>query len=212
MTSSPPASSPDAAAAATATAVRRPGRPRDVRVDQAVLEATLVELAANGYAGLSMDKVAARAGVGKATIYRRWASREAMILDAWRCVDPHKDHDIDTGTLRGDLSRMLDEYRTGFGTGTFAALLPQIVAGVYQSPSLKQLFESFVDEQMEPLVELYARAARRGELRDDVDPVLAADLLAAVIFSRLLLRGEVLPPEQLEASIDVVLSGVLRAP
>ena len=87
--------------AAPETAARKPGRPRDARADRAILEATL-ELASEQGLGLSMDAVAARAGVSKATIYRRWASKEALVLDAWReLVGPMPVPD--TGSVRGDL-------------------------------------------------------------------------------------------------------------
>ena len=81
---------------------RRPGRPRDARADRAILEATLELAAEFGPLGLSMDAVAERAGVSKATIYRRWSSKEALLLDAWRELAgaiPVPD----SGVLRDDL-------------------------------------------------------------------------------------------------------------
>lgn len=204
-TASLSASRPDAAV----DEPRRPGRPRDARTDHAIVEAALVELAANGYSGLSMDRVAARAGVSKATIYRRWRSREEMILDAWRAMDPHEKADIDTGTLRGDLHLLTEQYRHDLCTAPMMALLPQIVAAVHQSTRLSELFRGFVQEQMQPLVDLYARAQRRGELRDGVDPAVAAQLLAGLIFTRILVHEELLPADDLRAAVDMVLVGVL---
>ena len=207
-TASPSASRPDAAP----DEPRRPGRPRDARADRAILEAALVELAEHGYGGLSMDRVAARAGVSKATIYRRWPSREEMIIDAWRALGSPDDRHIDTGTLRGDLLHLTEEYRVDLCAEPMMALLPQIVAAVHQSPKLAVLFRVFAHEQMEPLVELFARAQRRGELRAGVVPQVAAQLLAGLIFTRVLVHGELLPVDELRAGVDMVLGGILAEP
>jgi AcrR family transcriptional regulator len=187
---------------------RRPGRPRDARADVAILNATFFELAENGYAGLSMDKVAARAGVSKATIYRRWPSREALILDAWRAVDPAEHSKPDTGDIRTDLELLCAEYERSF-SGEIVSMLPQMVAAVQQSPQLAELFTHFVDEHMRPLYDVYQRALERGQLRPDVDVKLAATLLAGPIFFSLLFRREILPAPDLRATIDYVLKGLL---
>lgn len=207
-TASPSASAPDQAVEEP----RRPGRPRDARADRAILDAALIELAEHGYGGLSMDRVAARARVSKATIYRRWSSREEMIIDAWRALDPHDDKRADTGSLRGDLLHMTEQYRVDLCAEPMMALLPQIVAAVHQSPKLAVLFREFAREQMEPLVELYARAQRRGELREGVEPNVASQLLSGIIFTRVLVHGELLPVEELRAAVDMMLDGILADP
>ena len=79
----------------------RRGRPRDADADEAILSAAVDALGEGGITGLSMDEIARRAGVGKATIYRRWASKEALILDALRHQAPAPD--ARHGSLRGDL-------------------------------------------------------------------------------------------------------------
>jgi len=191
------------------TEVRRPGRPRDARVDLAVVEAALFELIENGYAGLSMDKVATRAGVSKASIYRRWASREDLILHAWRSMGPHKDHTIDTGSLRGDLYAMVDQYACDLGENHMKSLLPQLVAAVHQSPRLKELFNAFVHEQLEPLRIIYQRAQDRGEVRADVNIDIAHKLVTSTVFFSLLMEGELLPPDDLRTSVDLVLHGIV---
>ena len=108
-------------------APRGPGRPRDAHADEAILEATLELAGTVGLIGLTMDAVAARAGVSKATIYRRWSSKESLVLDAWMACFPVEEFP-DAGSLVGDLvanARMISD---SFSVGTFAKVLPQMVA------------------------------------------------------------------------------------
>lgn len=173
------------------------------------MEAALQELMESGYSGLSMDKVAARAGVSKASIYRRWASREDMILDAWRFMNPHGEkHLIDTGSLRGDLYAMVDEYCVAFGE-ELVALIPQMVAAVRQHPRLGELFEAFVEEQLDPMRAMYVRAQARGEVRAEVDVELAMKLVSGAMFYAILIEGRLLPPDDLRTSVDLVLDAIL---
>lgn len=189
---------------------RKPGRPRRKEADGAILDATLLELVKHGYSGLSMDRVASRAGVSKATIYRRWPSREEMILDAWRRLDAgHQDNPPDTGTLRGDLMVLCGQYAEAMGSNEMLGLLPQMVGAVHQNAQLEALFARFVDEQMQPLYTVYARARDRGEMRAGFDVQLAAKLLAGTIFFSLLIEGKSFPPEHLRASIEMVTSGLV---
>ncbi len=173
------------------------------------MEAALLELMESGYNGLSMDKVAARAGVSKASIYRRWASREDMILDAWRAMNPHSEkHLIDTGTLRGDLYTMVDDYCVSFGE-ELVALIPQMAAAVRQHPRLGELFNTFVDEQLDPMRKMYQRAQARGEVRAEVNVELAMKLVSGTMFYAILMEGRLLPPEDLRTSVDLVLDAIL---
>lgn len=206
MTSIPATSS---ASDATTASRRPPGRPRDARADRAILGAALHELTQHGYAGLSMDKVAARAGVSKATIYRRWSSREDLILDAWRSIPPvHTEDAPDTGHLRTDLDHLCNDYREAFGA-EMRELLPQMIAAVHQSPQLAELFSQFVTEQMQPLYRIYARAKERGQLRADVDVEQAASLIAGSLFFNILFRGELMSADDLRHAVSCVLDGIL---
>ena len=98
-----PAGPLELANAGTASGPRSAGRPRSAEADIAILEAATAILAERGLAGMSMEEVAARAGVGKATVYRRWPSRGALALDAFMSEFRSQLPLPDTGTLRGDL-------------------------------------------------------------------------------------------------------------
>ena len=105
----------------------RRGRPLDEACGPNILDATLDIVAEVGYAGLTVDAVAQRAGVGKATIYRRWASKESLLLEAWRsCIAPIVQPD--TGTLRGDVEAMLNTVNHGRPNDVLRRIFPQMIA------------------------------------------------------------------------------------
>ena len=134
------------ARSAEAVAPRGPGRPRDARCDPAILEATLELAGAVGLGGLTMDAVAARAGVSKATIYRRWSSKEALVLDAWMACYP-VEAVPDTGSLTGDLIAHSRQFRDAVSTGVFGRVLPQMVAAARVNEDLAEVFRRLVAER-----------------------------------------------------------------
>ena len=148
---------------------RRSGRRRDPARDAAILAATLAAFAEDGYAGVSIEGVAARAGVGKATIYRRYPSKAQLVVEAVRvgaCLD---DHLPDTGDLRSDLEAMLramvDRLRSADGP-----VLLAFAAERLRHPELAAEFErSVIGAKRAHGRNLIAAAVRRGELPADTD-------------------------------------------
>ena len=131
-----------------------------------------------GYAGLTVEAVAQRAGVGKATIYRRWSSKEALLLEAWlSCIAPIPEPD--TGTLRGDLAVMFNAVNHGRPDDVMRRIFPQMIAASKVDPEAHVAYQAFVDERRRPLQAVLARARRRGELPADTDLGLVHDLLVA---------------------------------
>ena len=118
----------DVSSSSTTPSGPRRGRPRDARCDQAILEATLEMLVEGGAANLSIDGVAQRAGVGKATIYRRWSSKEALVLEALGSDTSTLDVP-DTGSLRTDMEAYFDVLIARFGTSKGSDILPIAVQG-----------------------------------------------------------------------------------
>ena len=196
---------PEAAAPATPPVEgRRPGRPRDVRADRAILEATLDLVGETGLAGLTVDAVAARAGVGKATIYRRWASKEALVLHAWQeCVA--RTPMPDTGSLRGDLVTLGTSLRDGIGTGTMKSVFPQMVAAARVNEELSEEYHRFVAERRRPMRDVLRRARDRGELAADVDLDVIHDLFVGPLVYRLLITGGRVDRRTIETIVDLVL-------
>lgn len=170
---------------------QRLGRKRDSRVDHAIVTATRELLVEHGYARLTVDAVAARAGIGKAAIYRRYASRQEMVF-----ASVVHDEDIvappDSGSLRGDLSALLDEIVAQLANPAAAAAVPALLSDVTADPGLAARFrQRFIARQQECLAELLDRAVARGELptRPTID-IVHAQLLGPVFAWHFLLRNE----------------------
>src|SRR6478736_5144166 len=174
---------------AEAVAPRGPGRPRDARCHPAILEATLELAGAVGLGGRTMDAVAARAGVSKATIYRRWSSKEALVLDAWMACYP-VEAVPDTGSLTGDLIAHSRQFRDAVTTGVFGRVLPQMVAAARVNEDLAEVFRRLVAERRARVRVALDRAVERGELSAGVDLELVQDLLIGPLFYRTLMSGE----------------------
>jgi AcrR family transcriptional regulator len=160
----------------------RPGRRRDPSRDEAILAATLSAFAEEGYAGVSIEGVAARAGVGKATIYRRYTSRAQLVVEAVRvgaCLD---DHLPDTGDVRSDLASMLqamvDRLRSAAGP-----VLLAFAAERLRHPELAAEFKrSVIGAKRAHARNLVAAAVDRGELPADTDVDLVAEAGPALVW------------------------------
>jgi AcrR family transcriptional regulator len=185
---------------------RGPGRPRDARADRAILDATLELAGTVGLGGLTMDAVAAKAGVSKATIYRRWSSKESLVLDAWMAV--FTDDTIpDTGTIEGDLTILMGGLRDNISKGLLARVLPQMVAASQVNEELAAAYRAFVAHRRRRTLVVLERAIARGEL-PPVDVDLVQDLLVGPLFYRTLMSGAVSDDDTVATVVKTVLAGV----
>ena len=181
---------------------RRPGRPRDPGYDKVILDATLEILLDKGYAGLTVDGVAARTGVGRPTIYRRWRSKPALVIAALT-QSPNLSLTPDTGTLREDLMAfqrdqvmMMDRPESR-----------RITAGLVSDPELAETYlGDYVGLRQTSVREALQRGIERGELRPDADLSMIYDLLIGPLFMRSVVRGELLGPDMAEQTVDLVLN------
>ncbi|MDQ3943750.1 MAG: TetR/AcrR family transcriptional regulator [Actinomycetota bacterium] len=180
------------------------GRRRSRRSEEAILDATLVLLGEVGFSGLTIDGIAARAGVGKATIYRHWPGKAHLVVDAFRSRIPPMAAP-DTGTLRGDLLTVVGHLVRGLGHSPLSRILPALVEASEQDPELERLFKEFGAERRAVLMGVLERAAARGELRDGLDLDLALELLIGPIFARRLVIRRPLTRGYGEALVEAVL-------
>lgn len=172
MTARPPSVSP-----------RRPGRPRDDRADEAILDAAVAVLADRGPAGFTVDAVAAKAGCGKATIYRRWASRSRLLLEAANRLGLEPSP-IDTGDIRDDLVQLMTELSTKMRSTEPGRILPAVIAEASVQPEMAAVLAGFVDDRRVRPREIVRRAVDRGQLPADADVEMMLDVLAGTVMYR----------------------------
>ncbi len=182
------------------------GRPRSEEAHQAILDATLELLAEVGFSALTVEGVANRAGVGKATIYRRWPSKLPLVVEAFGALPGLED--VDTGDLVGDLSEMLRSYLKLFETTPLAAVLPSLAGERAHNPQLSELFDPVLRGRRQPLAAALERAVKRGELPADLDLDLAADLVVGPIAVRLFFTGRTIHPRIVDPLIELALEGL----
>jgi AcrR family transcriptional regulator len=195
---------------ATDAAPVKRGRPRDVGRDRAILEATLALVGEVGLAGLTIDAVALRAGVGKATIYRRWSSKEALVLDAWSALVERPELP-DTGSLRDDLHGLLRTLTHTFAaTGVVRRILPQMVAAAQVDDEFRVAYQQYVAQRRRPMQVILARARRRGELPPDADLELIHDLILGPFMYRVLVSGAPFDETTVDDVLAIVLAGASR--
>lgn len=158
-------------------------------ITKAITDAVLNELAERGYARLSMEAVAKRAGVGKSALYRRWASKQEMALAVVSEFSVGQAEIPDTGSLLGDLRQSLESLARWLSHPQFSRILSDLVAEMARSPELSDFVEGMIGQpRRERGLVLLQRAIDRGELDPGTDMELALDLLAAPIYWRLLVR------------------------
>jgi AcrR family transcriptional regulator len=179
----------------------RHGRSEPARV--AVLEAADDLLVERGFAGVTIEGIAARAGVAKQTIYRWWTSKTAILFDAMLADAAEHFSPPDHGDLGSDLRDHLRQIAT-FLTATDAGAVCRALAGQAQhDPAVAAQFQTeFVAPQRERDREPFLRARRRGDLSQAEDIDLAVDQLVGPIYYRVLITGQGVPPEFTDALVN----------
>jgi len=183
------------------------GRPRSPAADQAILAATIEELIQVGFDELSLEKVAVRAGVGKATLYRRWSSKSELVVDAIGSVKPALVHP-DTGRVRDDLIELLYTPTSWTTDDSSGRLLIGLCMELQRNPAIADLYqERLVTPRREIGRQVLQSGVDRGELRSDADLDVLMDLLTGTLFYRRVTGAGSLDRAGVEAIIDQVLAG-----
>lgn len=187
---------------------RPPGRPRDMQVHRAVLEATLDLLAEKGWSGLTMEGVAARARTAKGTVYRWWSSKVDLVIEALVVQGAPFLPAPDTGTFRGDYVAVLD----GLARALRQPRSRLVASLLFEASRNIELGRALRDHLTGPrrahLLEATTRGIERGELRPDIDVEVLVDAGVAQILFRFLVAGERLDDDLPERIADQVLLGV----
>lgn len=189
----------------TDTAAARPRVEGDREVE--ILEATLGVLADVGYDRLTMDAVATRAKASKATLYRRWNTKVALVIDALLLTKGAPEVP-DTGTLRGDLLAAYcgGEGQSGLMDSRQTAIFSSIITALPRDPEFAAEFRKQVlGPKMAVSAAIYARAKERGEIREDLDVSLFGPAIAGICLHRLYVLGEAPDREQIARIIDQII-------
>lgn len=186
------------------------GRPRDPRIDHAVLRATAELVAEVGYADLTIAAIAARAGTTKPAIYRRWPSKAHVVHEAVFADDVALSLP-DTGSVEGDVRAMLRGALAAFSDPLAAAALPGLFAEVAADPSLHEaLLARFRVGVWEGLRERLRAGAAAGDVRGDADPDVLLETIAGATLMALLLRpADRLDDAWVERTADLLTKGLL---
>jgi AcrR family transcriptional regulator len=191
--------------------IRPRGRPRSETAQTAILSAAIALLLDQGLYAMSMDDVAERAGVSKATIYRWWASKELLAVDAlsteWAA--PLSTKQRDTGSLRGDLLAHFRPWIRQLNEKPFGRVIAGLVAQAQTDPAFARLYrEHFVQPRRDATRPLLLRAIARSEIAADTDLEVSLDLLYGPIYHRLLHRHAPLNDRFTQNVIDAVIKAM----
>lgn len=186
------------------------GRPRDGLREQAILDAAIELLAEVGYDRMSIDTLAARAHASKATIYRRWTGKAAVVAEAVRRRKCDIDScDPDTGSLRGDLLALI--CASGAEAGEERALLTGVLRAMHVDEELNELMHLHViDRKHDAVRGAIARAVTRGEIASDAGAETMIDVVQAVVMNRLVVEGGVFDEAFAKWIVDDIALPLLR--
>jgi AcrR family transcriptional regulator len=190
------------------------GRPRSYKAHQAILEAAAELLLDRGLSAVSMDTIAGRAGVSKATIYRWWPTKETLALDAlyteWSAARPYP---RDTGSLRGDLLSLLRPWARLASSRPYGPVIAALLTKAQTDPVFAAEYRQRLVQPRRDLARaIFRRAIDRGQIPADTNIETAIDLLYGPLYHRLL-HGHAAPDDQFVRDVtDMALSGIQPAP
>lgn len=185
---------------------RGPAVGRGSRMRAAVLEAAITELTETGYAALTVDAVAQRAGVHKTTIYRNWKTPDGLVADA---LTRHFATDVpipDTGSVEEDLRALARSLVATMTTDAGRALLTTVLSDAVRLPRLAEIKRALFEDRFRRAEPVVTRAVRRGELPAETDPAELLKTLVAPVYFRLVFTGEPVDAATADRAVDVALA------
>jgi AcrR family transcriptional regulator len=181
-----------------------------------VLDATLAELSGKGYDQLTVEAVAARSGVHKATLYRRWGGVDGLVADVLSRAAEEPWQVPDTGSLRGDLREITRVVHTGFTDPEHGSTPRNLIVAALRSPQAAEALTAFFESRHELAAEVVVRAVARGEAPEGTDAVDVVRTACAPLYYRLFVTGEPLDEaaarRAAEAALAAARTGALVSP
>ncbi|HET6653776.1 MAG TPA: TetR/AcrR family transcriptional regulator [Nocardioides sp.] len=167
-----------------APAKRGRGRPRDPETDSKITRAASELLLLRGFDKTTVDEVAARAGVGKATVYRRWPSKEDLAFAAMQSLYSDEFPEADTGTIEGDLTATYGSIIAFVNTETGASFLRMSIMESIRDERIASLYRASTERREEIARRTFERAIERGEVRADINMDMAVQWLGGLLIMR----------------------------
>ncbi|CCG02122.1 TetR/AcrR family transcriptional regulator [Blastococcus saxobsidens] len=190
--------------------VSRGGRPRDPSRDGVIRAAILRLLADVGYGALTMDAVAAEAGVGKATIYRRWRTKQDLVVDTIADLNRAEVRTPDTGSLEGDLREIMHTF-VGVVNGPTGAATLSLLSTMPRQPALAEAFRTGpLTVWNQTFEQVWQNAEARGEIDPSFATSVAAETISALIVQRWLLTGHPVDDAYADEVLDTVVLPLAR--
>lgn len=188
---------------------RGPGRPRDEAARQRVLEAALELLSETSFAEVTIDAIAGRARVGKATVYRWWPNKAAVVIEAFREEFAAQLPFPETGSFRDDIKTQVRQFARVL-SGRAGRMLSEFIVAARTDPDVAHAFRTlWSDVRRAEAKQVLNRHKERGQMRSEVDPDLVLDALYGPLYFRLLAKNEAPGPKYAETLVDLLLPSIV---
>ena len=171
-----------------------------------IIEAAVAELAEVGYGGVTIEAVAARAGVGKSTIYRHWRDKLELIADAFETFHERMVPDFGELSARAAIELLLGHVAEVVVDSIFSRCIPAMIEGAERDPRVREFFYAYSAERRQVLIDLIRRGIDDGEFDAGLDPELATAAMLGTIFYRRLMTAEPFDPAAAGELVDLVLA------
>jgi TetR/AcrR family transcriptional regulator of autoinduction and epiphytic fitness len=179
--------------------------PRVERSRMLILKAAVEELADVGYGGVTIESIAARAGVGKSTIYRHWPDKLTLIADAFETFHEQMVPDLGDLPVRESVALLLRHVAEVVVDSTFSRCIPALIEGAERDERLRAFHHRYSTERRQALIDLIARGVQHGQVSTSVDPELATTALLGAIFYRRLMTSQPFNPADAAQLVNLVL-------
>jgi AcrR family transcriptional regulator len=187
---------------------RKPGRPRNARFEVAIMDAAIELLSEHGYNGLTVEAVASRAGVAKTTVYRRWPSKDELLVDALNAVKGPVSEPPGQ-SVRADLYWILERMRQNWMSGNHGAIMRRLSADGSERPDLYRTFRDRVVRPRQAVTRaVLERGIAEGSIRADVELDMVLDMLSSPIIAAVMTHRDRLTRREVEFVVDTVLAGI----
>jgi AcrR family transcriptional regulator len=189
----------------------RRGRPRDPDAEPRIRACALDLLLERGFDKMTVDDVAEAAGVGKATIYRRWPGKEQLAYDALTVMFDTEVPEPDTGSFEEDIRLLYTEAIAFVGTEAGRAMVRLGVTEATRDPAVAQIYHDFLKRRVDACERRLERARKRGEpIREGIDPAVLVEWLTGLLVVRVITGAEMFSADDVEQLVAVTMHGVIR--